>query len=110
MNNIVIVNQILKDAKEKLKQGWCQGALAKTVDGSPVSSYSPRACQWCLEGAIDVASGTRFSLSRLTRNVLEKILANRPLNPHLTLHTFNDNTTFGQVLALVDHGIKVTEE
>ena len=43
------------EARDILKQGWCQGALAKKADGIITDPDNPQAVCWCPEGAIDLA-------------------------------------------------------
>lgn len=33
-------------------ESWCQGANARNMAGTPVSSLDDDACKWCLVGAI----------------------------------------------------------
>lgn len=41
------------DSLHKLiTKGWCQGYSAKDKDGIPVAANSPKACCWCLSGAM----------------------------------------------------------
>ena len=42
-------------ARDILKQGWCQGALAKKADGTITDPDNPQAVCWCPEGALDLA-------------------------------------------------------
>lgn len=44
----------LLDSPEK----WCKGANALTSDGMEVSACDPRACRWCLEGALRKCYGS----------------------------------------------------
>ena len=48
--------EILKHARQLLKRGWCQEALAQDKDCFPCPSWSENACQWCASGAIRRAS------------------------------------------------------
>ena len=45
----------MKLPSEYVAQGWCQGALARSKTGEPVSPHSPSAVSWCLIGAIERA-------------------------------------------------------
>jgi len=51
-NNTV---QILERAREKVKQGWTQNAMARDGSGNAVSSRDDDAVSWCLSGACNVA-------------------------------------------------------
>lgn len=42
---------ILKRVKEKIKQGWCQGAFARDDEGNIVNPTDASACRWCITGA-----------------------------------------------------------
>lgn len=44
--------EILKGARAKIEQGWCQGYYARDAVGRDVSYNSPSACSYCLSGAL----------------------------------------------------------
>jgi hypothetical protein len=49
--------EVLTQAKAKIAtmDTWCQGTLARRPDGeffTDVDPHDPRACQWCLDGAV----------------------------------------------------------
>lgn len=46
------VLEVLKQARELVKQGWCQNAFAQNGEGEQVSTWSNRACKFCAWGAI----------------------------------------------------------
>ena len=43
---------ILKRARETIKQGWCQGANARDEQNTPVPVLCDSAVKWCVIGAI----------------------------------------------------------
>ena len=80
---------------------WTQGKFARTAEGDPCYSRSPRACRWCLEGAISkIAKGQPFWLEDKIRNRLQILV-----QPYNGLHYFNDMNHHEDVLALLDSAI-----
>ena len=49
-------SKILLDAAELVECGWLQGTLAASLNGCPVPAADPRACRWCIIGAIEAAA------------------------------------------------------
>jgi len=47
----VKMSERIKKVRAKIEQGWTQGVLARSVDGSSVTSFDPEATCWCLAGA-----------------------------------------------------------
>lgn len=45
---------VLRNARERVAFGWCRRAFATDADGHPVDERDPRACRWCLAGAVCV--------------------------------------------------------
>jgi len=44
--------KVLRRTKSLLRKGWTQGPEAKSSSGRAVRPESPRACKWCLWGAV----------------------------------------------------------
>jgi hypothetical protein len=44
--------EILRVARAKVAQGWCQDALAIDGGGNPVAADDPTAVAWCAAGAL----------------------------------------------------------
>jgi hypothetical protein len=42
----------LREARQRIERGWCQGTWARTGDGAPTHSQDERANQWCALGAL----------------------------------------------------------
>ena len=40
---------------EYITRGWCQGAVARDIEGQPTGAERPTACTWCLMGAVIAA-------------------------------------------------------
>ena len=97
---------ILERAAERINRGWCQDSYAVIEDGGRVStgrvSSDPRACQWCLMGAIgeDVPDDDRrVSLAKdWVRNALRTVVG------EWGLLNWNDarGRTKEEVLAAID--------
>lgn len=49
--------EILKAARARIEQGWCQRAYAQDAEGSYVSTLSPDADSYCLSGALWATAG-----------------------------------------------------
>jgi len=50
-------SDVLERMADKIRQGWCKEADARTVNGIGVSALDPRACHWCIYGAETVVRG-----------------------------------------------------
>lgn len=51
--------RVLTRAKEKVLEGWSQGALARDKNGKKVNVHSPDATHWSVVGAVLAAAYTR---------------------------------------------------
>ena len=88
---------------------WCKRAAALDSGGGMAIPESPRACRWCLVGAMwkvihDLKSGAYFKLR-------QALLSRLPAGIQ-ALGEFNDNpmTTHRDVLSLLDRVIRELEE
>ena len=52
--------KIARDAAAYVRRGWTQGADARDIEGKPVELNDPKACSWCMGGALDAAFGAMF--------------------------------------------------
>ena len=51
------VGRVLDRAADIIEEnGWCQGELARTLDGEGCFPNDPRAASFCIEGAVKLAS------------------------------------------------------
>ena len=107
---------VLKKAKDLVKKGWCTNASALDAIGEPVVPTDPRACRWCLTGAIERALcdiNIHSPYNQLMMNEqLEEILCDRYEQDHLSLTEWNDNHLASQeeVVKLIDEGIAAIHE
>lgn len=51
--------EALLEVRQLLEKGWCKGAFARDLHGTPVPALSESACQWCLSGAVERACSRR---------------------------------------------------
>ena len=56
-----VANKILKDAIKLVEKGWCREAFALDKHGRNVQSRSPKAVQWCIQGALIAVKDTSNS-------------------------------------------------
>lgn len=77
-----------------LKQGWCQGPLARSSSGRTSEPYSPRACQVCLYGAV---------IRGLCGRIYGEIACGARCSGRSGVIEFNEDksTTHGDILSLV---------
>jgi hypothetical protein len=47
--------ELLTRGWERVLEGWCQGTLARTEDGTAIRPQDERAASWCLYGALHQA-------------------------------------------------------
>jgi len=94
----------LIDTPEK----WCKYKYARDSSGIPVSYKSPRACSFCILGAV---RRVRIEEQLDVLRELRKFIPNKQTNRrNLKLNIFNDNATHNEVMALFDRAIKLTPE
>src|SRR5207249_2880523 len=81
---------------------WTKGSLAVDAEGFAVNFRDPKACQWCVTGAMCKVGGPAW---------LDACTALRDLVSQATLPTWNDltTTTHADVLALFDRAIAAQE-
>lgn len=66
---------IARGAIEYLKQGHCQGALAKTAQGAPVTVWAPDAREWSILGAIRRATDDVVGTAKADPYVVKSVAA-----------------------------------
>ena len=59
----------VRNAKNLLERGWCQGCAAKDKDGKHVDSRSPYAVEWCIEGAVNAGGVDVESVVRVLMGI-----------------------------------------
>lgn len=99
--------EILKAMRVKLANGWTQGVAARNANGVEVLSVDPKACSYCLMGAL-------WSLGKVRRKSaveIELIQTLRDAGIKAMLPTYNDapGRTKEEILALVDKTIERLE-
>ena len=57
---------IARKAADLIEGGWCQNALAKDADGTPVSQMDPEAVRFCVVGGLARVQETEWIFSRAT--------------------------------------------
>ena len=62
------VNDALRQARERVLKGWCQGAIARDKDGETIEFNSAVAVAYCTTGGIAVVTGGAFDLDTLETN------------------------------------------
>ena len=110
MNEVL---SVLKGARELLSdpERWTRGAFARDRKGGPVTPFNPRACQWCVTGAINATSSIGCACAnRGAALALWKTLVERGDHTRLVAQ-FNDDpcTAHADVLALLDATIERLE-
>lgn len=97
--------ELLKAARAKIEQGWCQGTMAKEQRGrmrGPKESYS---CSWCVLGALAAASTLEeLNPYRTARTLMEAVVA-----PSLSAWNDAPGRTQAEVLAAFDKAIELAE-
>lgn len=100
---------VLRKAKVKIEQGWCQLASARDASGNPVHPGSPSACEFCMTGAIEAAAGmmSRNEYLDLSKHVRSSL----PVQA-LGIPSWNDSRlrTKEEVLAVFDKAIERAEK
>lgn len=98
-------SEVLKRAKAKIEQGWCQRYPAVSKESHHVPAESKDAVKWCALGAIDAVSFT-FRQHDRARRYLDRVTEDG------AIFVFNDRpgTTQQDVIAKFDQAIKLAEE
>lgn len=81
------------------KARWCRGAYARDCTDETVSLLDPRACKWCLAGAVYITYGPgSVAVEKVSAELL------RRLEPSKGIAVFNDSpeTTHADILALLE--------
>ena len=86
----------LKQARSLIERGWCRGAYARDVESESVDIASPRACSWCLDGALKAVS-VDYETNKIVNRFTDG----------MGLWAFNDAVAKGKedVLAILDRAI-----
>jgi hypothetical protein len=103
---------ILRDVRNYITKGWCQGSLAKDSQGAPIDENDPNACQWCLIGAIRASVFKRgIRDNYFVDYIYGYIWRHTIVKPHGGIASYNDspNTTHQSVLAVLDDLIDEAE-
>lgn len=93
--------RILRAAREKIKEGWCQNGMAKDGDGNPADPTDSSAVSWCAYGAIAaVDNGANFGADFALRNAVGASVVR-----------WNDNVlrTKDEVLSMFDKAIRIAK-
>lgn len=90
--------EVFTRAAGLVREGWCQGAYARSRTGATVAVGDPAACQWCLQGAL-ARAGT---IQRRRQDISEaRVLVNEAVG---RATDWNDDParTQAEVAALLD--------
>ena len=89
---------LLRGIERRLVKGWCQGPAAKDKWGQGVEVESPRACKWCLIGAMWAQAGgyhKSYSTNHIavdrTRSLLETAIEQK--------WSYRDPSIFGSIVS-----------
>lgn len=101
------VADVLRAARKKIEQGWCQHVYAKDDKGLSVDLLSAdTACQWCASGAIHlVGDGNAIAKGHAFRILKQTVGSIR------SVPRWNDDPhrTQAEVLAAFDKAIELAE-
>jgi hypothetical protein len=96
------VKALLKKAKKKIEKGWCQGAMARDIDGQAVGCMTEEAASFCIYGAVisSMENGDYYveSIQLLWSIANENLVS------------YNDRSSKEQVLQLFDLAIGSCKE
>jgi len=97
--------EVLRGARAKIAQGWCQGASARDADGQLTGVTQPDACCWCAIGAVYAAAPLEPDSGDAAFEYLARV------TPGHLIGTWNDDPsrTQAEVLALFDRAIAQQE-
>lgn len=89
----------LRRMRRRIVKGWCQGAYARDKFQRGIDYKNPKACSWCLLGALYATSKGADHLSTVRRFL--------HANGEFSMPTFNDQAkSKDQVLAALDKAIR----
>jgi hypothetical protein len=107
------VEELLKAARSRLKSGWTQGSMAKTMFRVPQAAPDADSVSFCVLGALKSAaaelSADVYTLRRAERLVAEAISGNEPAFDRHALRIAGWNDAAGrrktEVIAVIDHAL-----
>lgn len=105
--------KILTDARELLSvpERWTQGWFAKDIDGHDVSYGSPKACRWCLSGALGNVDPLGDALASFAASELLDLALGRGVSCGYFVEWQDaSDRTHGEVLQLLDKAINLARE
>lgn len=94
---------VLRDAKAKIEQGWCQRALARDASGDWVHARGPEAVQWCALGALQAVTNSLLQEEIPAWKLLTS------LTPGHSISLYNNTHSKEEVLSLFDKAIATLE-
>lgn len=77
---------------------WCKQAMARNIEGSEISPFNKKACQWSIYGAIMKCYGRKPGL--FVENYI-KIAGKLDKKYKGSIELFNDETTYEEVVELL---------
>lgn len=96
--------RILKAARAKIEQGFCQNSVAMDSGGDPLcDGRDPRATSWCAVGAMQAVYDYCDDWAQANRALYYSVPGG------LMLSTYNNRSTKKEVLALFDKAIASLE-
>lgn len=100
------IKEKLVEARNILaNDGWCQGRLAKDINGSVTQVSNPGACKFCMRGVLGKVTDHKpygRQADQLARALINHL-------PSGTIPYFNDCATLPEVLEVFDKAIAAQE-
>jgi len=100
---------LLHRAKARIEKGWCQGAMARAEDHSPVSPSSAEATSWCFVGSMQAhVAPSQERVYNIASDAVNDML---PGFPYASKASFNDmpGRKKGEVVAVLESAISRLE-
>ena len=104
--------KLLENARNRIakRENWTRGYMARTEFGQLVDPIDPKACQWCMMGALGAEAGYNMNESYGDKldthpHYREAVSALKEASPTGGTWSFNDMSSHEQVLAVFDKAI-----
>lgn len=88
---------------------WTRGVLARDEEGNSVNPSHPKACQWCLMGAIRKTKAGPTAVQSLVDILGREQHRQYLISDAEVLSHFNDSSHYHEVIELLSAAIKLEE-
>lgn len=89
----------------KTPEQWTQGVFARTPEGEPVKPKDPRACSWCLLGALAMVSNEFGIIAPPLLRLIEDVMHSIYQDKFASIGEMNDYIDHESLLVFLDKSL-----